>query len=210
MKTANKVSEAGKSGKFGKALVLAILAASMISTASAQSVASATTESPASSKSFASKLFGQSDWTEIQKEYATPREICRLIEKNVRYTTEKVDNWSSASETWARGRGDCEDFAILIQDLCRISGMSTKVHLYFPATGGREGHAVLVGEWNGKTWFSSNGSYEEVKSEDEVKSRVAKMLSCKAKQLYGMKLDERAVAKYIAKSSSTMVAVSAR
>ena len=108
--------------------------------------------------------------------------------------------------TWARGKGDCEDMAICVQELCRQSGMSSKVHLYFPATGGREGHAVLVGEFNGKTWFSSNGSYEEVKSEQEVRQRMAKMLSCKESQLWVMKLNESEVAKYIEKSPARAVA----
>lgn len=202
MKAGNKNGRMGMSGM----LVAALLGLATLTTASAQSVASQTSETPKASKSLAQKMFGHSEWTEVQHSYESPREICRLIERNISYKTEKQDKWSTGSETWANGRGDCEDFAIMIQELCQLSGMSTKVHLYFPATGGREGHAVLVGEWNGKIWFSSNGSYEEVKSEEEVRSRVASMLSCKAKQLYGMKLNERDVAKYIAKSPANSVA----
>lgn len=170
----------------------------------AQTVASA-----APSVSWAKRTFGRMSWAEVEHAYAAPREICRLVEKNVRYKTEKQDHWATAAETWDRAFGDCEDFAILIQQLCRISGIEAKVHLYIPAKGG-EGHAVLVGEWNGKTWFSSNGSYEEVKSEQEVARRVAGMLSCKQKDLWVMRLNERDVANYIQKAGTRTVATASR
>lgn len=208
MKTGSK-NERGNGSKKLMGLMALLLAGLTLSPVSAQTVASATVSEPAP-KSWSKKMFGRVDWTEIEQAYSSPREICRLVEKNIRYTTEEQDNWSPASATWTRGRGDCEDFAICIQELCRLSGLNTKVHLYFPATGGREGHAVLVGEWNGKTWFSSNGSYEEVKSEDEVRGRVARMLSCKEKQLWVMKLNERDVTKYMEKSPARSVATAAR
>lgn len=199
---------AGNFKKWGwiAALVLGVMGSQV----DAQSVASATQSSSAVSPSWAKRTFGRMDWSEAAQAYASPREICRLVEKNVRYKTEKTDKWSASGETWMAGYGDCEDFAILIQELCRLSGFETKVHLYFPATGGREGHAVLVGEWNGKIWFSSNGQYEEVKSEQEVRNRVARMLSCKEKQLWVMKLSDRDVANYIQKTPAVAVATAAR
>lgn len=150
------------------------------------------------------------DWSEAQHAYAAPREICRLVQKNVRYETEKTDQWSPAMLTWERGRGDCEDIAVLIQELCRLNGISTKVHLYFPPSGKREGHAVLVGECGGKTWFSSNGSYEEVKSEQEVRRRVARLLSSRENQLWVMKLSEQDVVKLLGTAPAGSVAVAAR
>jgi predicted transglutaminase-like cysteine proteinase len=191
------------------ALIAALLLGSA-SMANAQSVAAATQSEASISPSWAKRTFGSMDWTEAAQSYATPREICRLVEKNVRYKTEKVDQWATAEETWTRRFGDCEDMAVLIQELAQVSGMQSKVHLYFPPTAGKEGHAVLVGEWNGKVWFSSNGSYEEVKSEDEVRKRVAKMLSAKADKLWVMKLSERDVARYIENSPARAVATAAR
>ena len=205
MKTETK---SGKTGGIGKQIVRSVvMLAGLVafSAAQAQTVAIATA-APVKEKSWAQRVFGRLDWTEVSHAYATPREICRLVDQNVSYKTEATDDWSPAANTWTRGKGDCEDMAICVQELCRQSGMSSKVHLYFPSTGGREGHAVLVGEFNGKTWFSSNGSYEEVKSEQEVRQRVAKMLSCKESQLWVMKLNESEVAKYIEKSPARAVA----
>jgi predicted transglutaminase-like cysteine proteinase len=209
MKTA---ISSGAAGKGSKSLLLAVLFVAAFAAAAsvrAESVASATADVE-DSKSWTKRVFGRPEWEDVAQEYASPREICRLVEKNVRYSTEKSDQWRTAGETWANGRGDCEDMAILVQELCKISGMETKVHLYFPSSGRREGHAVLVGEWNGKVWFSSNGSYEEVKSEDEVRHRVARMLSCKEKLLWVMKLSERDVLAYLDKSPSRNVATAPR
>lgn len=190
-------------------LRVGLLVWSLVSVASvsAQSMA---TVAPTVSQSWFSKAFGRTQWSEVAKAHDTPREICRVVDRNVRYVTERQDQWAAPEATWARGRGDCEDFAIAIQELCRLSGIPAAVHLYFPAGAGREGHAVLVGEWNGKTWFSSNGSYEEVKSEQDVRRRVASMLSCKEKQLWGMKLSPRDVAAYLDHAPGRSVAVASR
>ncbi|MCO5043951.1 MAG: transglutaminase-like cysteine peptidase [Verrucomicrobia bacterium] len=202
--------KAGQKAGWGKeiskkvgAIAIALAGFALVMPASAQTVASATTPEKTS---WAKRTFGRMEWAEVAgQEFSTPREICKLVEKNVRYKKEAGDVWSRGEETWAAGRGDCEDFAVLIQELCGMRGFETKVHLYFPATGG-EGHAVLVGTLNGKTWFSSNGAYEEVKSEDDVRHRVARMLSVKDKQLWVMKLNEGDVANYIAKAPARAVA----
>ena len=186
----------------GMALVLG-----WASPASAEPVAVAI---PSASKSWLSKTFGSKPWSEVTRAYDTPREICRVIERNIRYVNDKADQWSYPEETWNRGKGDCEDIAICIQTLCEMSGLPASVHLYFPAGAGKEGHAVLVGEWNGKTWFSSNGSYEEAASEQDVKRRVARMLSCKEKELWVMKLSQRDVLAYLEKTPARAVAGAAR
>lgn len=200
------IKSSGTAVENGKRIVrMAILVAGLVAVSGvqAQTVAVAT---PAQEKSWAKRVFGRQDWTEVAKSYETPREICRLVANNVRYTTESQDNWQAADQTWTRGKGDCEDMAICVQSLCKLSGLDSKVHLYFPANGKKEGHAVLVGQWNGKTWFSSNGTYEEVSSEQDVRKRVAKMLSCKDSQLWVMKLNEGDVARYLERSPSRAVA----
>lgn len=191
----------------GVAVVSALVFGAMLVPASGQSVAAATQSEDAISPSWTKRTFGRMEWAEAASlKFSNPREIARLVEKNVRYKTEKADAWSTAEETWVAGRGDCEDFAVLIQELCKLNGMETKVHLYFPQGAGKEGHAVLVGEWNGKMWFSSNGAYEEVKSEEEVKRRVARMLSTKPANLWVMKLSDRDVAKFIERAPARAVA----
>lgn len=191
----------------GVAVVSALVFGAVLVPASGQSVAAATQSEDAISPSWTKRTFGRMEWAEAASlKFSNPREIARLVEKNVRYKTEKADAWSTAEETWVAGRGDCEDFAVLIQELCKLNGMETKVHLYFPQGAGKEGHAVLVGEWNGKMWFSSNGAYEEVKSEEEVKRRVASMLSTKSANLWVMKLSDRDVAKFIERAPARAVA----
>ncbi len=206
MQTENKTGWAKSGASRAAATLLSIASFWFADGAAGQTVASMVPQQPVS---WAKRTFGRMNWAEVDRAYAAPREICRLVEKNVRYKTEKKDHWAHAGETWDRSFGDCEDFAILIQRLCRNGGMDAKVHLYIPSKGG-EGHAVLVGEWNGKIWFSSNGSYEEVKSEQDVARRVAGMLSCKQKDLWVMRLGEREVANYIEKASTRAVATASR
>ena len=210
MKAENKQKTVGGSKSWKSIFFFLGMSCLGLTQVSAQTVASAPVSEAEPSKSWSQRMFGREDWAQIAHSYDSPREICRLIERNISYKTESTDQWSPAEDTWSRGKGDCEDFAILIQKLCQLNGMETKVHLYFPATGGREGHAVLVGEWNGKIWFSSNGSYEEMASEDQVRERVARMLSCKAKQLFAMKMTDRDVSRYIGKSAARSVASAAR
>lgn len=206
MKTRNQGVRGGT--KAARIVLLGVVFAAMAVSASAQSVASATTEK--AERSWFQKTFCRQDWSEVARAYETPREICGAVGRNIRYVTEDADAWAQPEETWARGRGDCEDFALLIQRLAKMSGMETKLHLYFPSTGGSEGHAVLVGEWNGKVWFSSNGEYEEVKSEDDVRRRVARMLSCKEKNLWVLKMSESDVASYVEKLAGRSVAMASR
>lgn len=206
MKAEQKIGWAGEVAKVVRALALVAIGMAMVAPVSAQSVSAPTPASESTSPSWAKRTFGKMEWAEASSlTFPAPREVCRLVEKNVRYKTEKVDVWSNPEETWANGRGDCEDFAIAIQELCRLSGLETKIHLYFPMNGG-EGHAVLVGTWEGKTWFSSNGAYEEVKSENDIRRRVARVLSTKESNLWVMKLSDRDVANYVAKGLGRTVA----
>lgn len=203
MNTKNQQTMAMRSAKACLLLIVAV-GLSAVTPVQAQTVASATTET--GSSSWAKKVFGRPDWADVAREYDSPREICHLVERSIRYSTEDADQWRAAGITWERGKGDCEDMAIVIQELCKISGMETKLHLYFPSSGKKEGHAVLVGEWNGKIWFSSNGSYEEVKSEQDIRHRVARMLSCKEKLLWVMKMSERDVYAHMEKSLARDIA----
>lgn len=49
-------------------------------------------------------------------------EINRFVHRKVRYTRDRVDEWSRPSETLERGYGDCEDFALLKRALYLEAG----------------------------------------------------------------------------------------
>jgi predicted transglutaminase-like cysteine proteinase len=132
------------------------------------------------------RLFFKPSWEVAVSEASTPKEICRMVERHVGYQEELVDQWSAAQDTWKKGSGDCEDFAIAVQELCRAHGIEASVELYYPLAGGSVGHAVVVGTWNGRKWVSSNGSYEEMDSQEEIAKRVAQILWCKPDRMYSV------------------------
>ncbi len=119
-----------------------------------------------------------------------------MVSSQISYRSEDVDRWYSARDTWIRGQADCEDFAICISEMCRELGFESKVYLFFPKGRG-QGHAVVVGIWNGKTWMSSNGSFDWVSSFDEVRESVAAMLWSKPKNLWHATMNTDAINKRI-------------
>jgi len=71
-----------------------------------------------------------------------------------------ADRWSSASETLARGRGDCEDYAIAKLALLRRAGFAER-DLYFVVLkdlARRADHAVLVVRSGGRFLVLDNGT----------------------------------------------------
>lgn len=159
-------------------------------------------------KSWFQRHFGRQTVEEVLLEAQRPRDVCRAVARNVGYRTEDVDRWASLQETWARGFGDCEDFAASVAILCHQLGFEAKVHLYFALGGRREGHAVVVGLWQGRMWMSDLGSYKEVDSIEDVKDRVARNLECDPRDLWGSILDHDGVQRFIARGLGGDVAVS--
>lgn len=144
------------------------------------------------------RCFSKPTWEQAVAECKTPREACRMIQRHITFVDESDDQWSSSSQTWERGGGDCEDMAICIQTLCRELGFATTLDLYYSTKPVTAGHAVLVGKWNGKLWVSSNGSYEEVSSMDEVARLVSTILWCDKDAMWSVALDDAAVQRKIA------------
>ena len=140
-------------------------------------------------------------WTEVAVPYDTPRNLCALVAQHVRYQAEAKDRWSTAEETWARGRGDCEDLSVLIRALCRISQFDVRIHAYLPTGLAGSGHVVPVGAWNGQLWFANNGAYREVDSESDLLRVVAQSLGWKADAVSCLKLADAAVAALIQKGA---------
>lgn len=153
------------------------------------------------------RMFYRPSWPEVVEQSDSPEAICDLVGRYVSYRTEDVDTWNSAEYTWQQGRGDCEDLAICIQELCHKMGFSATVNLYFPSDSPREGHAVVVGTRDGQMWMSSNGSFEVVRSIDDVKEAVARVLGCKKDEMWGSVLAHADVQRRIGVSSARSVAL---
>ncbi|WP_265571631.1 transglutaminase-like cysteine peptidase [Sphingomicrobium nitratireducens] len=81
-----------------------------------------------------------------------------FVEDRDQYRT--ADRWAAASQTLARGRGDCEDYAIAKMQMLRSAGFASK-DLYLVVLKDlvrRQDHAVLVVRAGGKFWVLDNGT----------------------------------------------------
>ena len=109
----------------------------------------------------------------------TPQDVCAAVQQNVAYKADPMDKWQTSEETLDLGTGDCEDFAICVQDMCRELGYAAEVKILVDQKNGRA-HAITMGHWAGSTWISSNGSFEWVPSEKELQEKAARMLATSA------------------------------
>ena len=78
------------------------------------------------------------------------------------------DRWSPAAETLARGRGDCEDFALAKMAMLRRAGLAER-DLYFVVlkdVARRADHAVLVVRSEGRFLVLDNGTDRLIDSAD--------------------------------------------
>jgi predicted transglutaminase-like cysteine proteinase len=94
------------------------------------------------------------------------------VNKRVHFVDDQVqygraDVWSAASDTLARGRGDCEDFAIAKLQMLRRAGISDR-DLYLVIVKDlvrRADHAILVVRASGHMYVLDNGSDRLLDSE---------------------------------------------
>ena len=112
-------------------------------------------------------------WGTVSHAAQQPSDICSAVKQRVKYAHDNVpaDEWKAAKETWDTGRGDCEDFAVVVKRLCERQDIKADVYRFYPPKG--QGHAVTIGEHQGLLWMSSNGSYVEVHSIEAAKWIVA-------------------------------------
>jgi hypothetical protein len=116
--------------------------------------------------------------------------VSRAVLDRVSYASEPGDDWKPAERTWEEKRGDCEDFAICVTQMCAEAGIQADMYVVYEE-GNREAHAIAVGEKDGRTWLSSNGKYKEIESLPEAAGAVSKELGwntsavkiCKADKL---------------------------
>ena len=107
---------------------------------------------------FAAALRGEEERTTLDA-------VNRFVNARVAFTDDSrqygvADRWSSASETLARGRGDCEDYAIAKLALLRRAGFADR-DLYFVVLkdlARRADHAVLVVRSGGRFLVLDNGT----------------------------------------------------
>jgi len=102
--------------------------------------------------------------------------ICRAVKSRIRYArdTHPTDEWRSPAETWRLRKGDCEDYALLVEHLCRQKGFKSTLYRLYPHGTGRTGHVILLIEGpTGVKHMSSNGSCELVFSLDDARRILA-------------------------------------
>lgn len=132
----------------------------------------------------------------------SPAEVCMIVEKIVRYRSDKrKDEWATPEETLRRGYGDCEDIAILIQELCGRIGAESDVILFF-ASGREEGHAIVAGRWGDKFWMADNGDYKEAATFEMLAANVKQRLTWRDREVWHVRLSYQAIQKRLNKDKS--------
>jgi predicted transglutaminase-like cysteine proteinase len=98
--------------------------------------------------------------------------VNRYVNRRVRYVEDsrqfaQPDVWASANSTLARGRGDCEDYAIAKMQMLRTAGLSER-DLYLVIVRDlvrRADHAVLVARADGRMLLLDDGTDEVLDTE---------------------------------------------
>lgn len=135
-------------------------------------------------------------WDDASRQVSSPKDACKAVKSRVKYSQDmqREDEWRSGKDTWDRGKGDCEDYAAAVNDLCKEKGFKAEVYVLQPGTTDKA-HAVTMGEMDGTLWVSSNGSYEEVKSLHDAKEKIARDLGWWAPDVDVHRVDRSSLAK---------------
>lgn len=115
--------------------------------------------------SFAQALRGKGAFERLEAVNWYVNKRVRFVDDSVQYG--RADVWSAANDTLARGRGDCEDFAIAKLAMLRRAGIAEK-DLYLVIlrdTVRRADHAVLVVRAAGHMYVLDNGTDQLLDSE---------------------------------------------
>ena len=119
-----------------------------------------------SAGAFAASLRGQGVIAKLEAVNSYVNSRVRFVDDRIQYGV--ADRWMPASETLARGRGDCEDFALAKRAMLRAAGVSDK-DLYLVVLkdlSRRADHAVLVVRAAGRFLVLDNGTDRIVDSSD--------------------------------------------
>ena len=112
-------------------------------------------------------------WEDAAYRANAPEGICEAVRSRVQYEhhVNRQDARRDVAQTWLLGFGDCEDFALLIKAMCDNRGFKATIYV-FACKQAHQAHAVVVGEQYGSMWMSSNGSFENVLSLEDVRTKV--------------------------------------
>lgn len=114
---------------------------------------------------YAESLSGESTVRRLEAVNAYVNHRVRFTDDYVQYG--RADVWAAANDTLARGRGDCEDYAIAKLEMLRHAGLSER-DLYLTIVKDlvrREDHAVLVVRASGHMYVLDNGTDRLLDSE---------------------------------------------
>jgi predicted transglutaminase-like cysteine proteinase len=115
---------------------------------------------------FAASLRGQGIIAKLESVNGYVNARVRFVDDRIQFGV--ADRWLPASETLARGRGDCEDFALAKRAMLRAAGVPDK-DLYLVVLkdlSRRADHAVLVVRAAGRFLVLDNGTDRIVDSSD--------------------------------------------
>ena len=115
---------------------------------------------------YAASLHGESIVTKLEAVNSYINARVRFVDDRIQFGV--ADRWMTASETLARGRGDCEDFALAKRAMLRAAGVADK-DLYLVVLKDltrRADHAVLVVRADGRFLVLDNGTNRIVDSSD--------------------------------------------
>ncbi|HXH54113.1 MAG TPA: transglutaminase-like cysteine peptidase [Sphingomicrobium sp.] len=117
------------------------------------------------------------------------RFVNRAVNAAIEYRTDTSDSWASASESFSRGAGDCEDYAIAKMQVLRAAGV-TASDLFLVIgrdLAARADHAMLIVRAENTYWVLDN-FYNEVRADSAYRDfRPVITLSNRGSWLHGYK-----------------------
>ena len=106
----------------------------------------------------------------VARSYSTPEQLARFLNARLTFQEDlslfgQVDYWQAPEEVLVRGRGDCEDYALLANDLLKRQGKETFVFSLYGPRG--YAHTVCV--------FVEGGRYSLLNQDRLVRTRAASL-----------------------------------
>lgn len=88
----------------------------------------------------------------------TPLQLAGWLSRDFQYVFEVADGWQPAEETIDRGAGDCEDFAVLAQEVLKRLGIPSDI-IIVKFQGLNISHALCL-------WQEKDGSYSFISNQE--------------------------------------------
>ena len=121
------------------------------------------------------QTFRTEKWDEIVD---SPAEICYYVRNRFEYSPDPIDSngyqWMDSKLALALGKGDCEEFATIINEMCWEKKIPSSIYLFYSKKLS-VCHAVTIGTFKGKMWMAENGMYYEVLSVEDAFDKYVEM-----------------------------------